>query len=80
MGEATKDPVRMPPGPRIPKAVMGIAFLTARHRAVARGPGDSLGSATRPRAAATPSAAPTASPRTACRAARCAAARSLPAA
>ena len=35
MGEATKDPVRMPPGPRIPKAVMGIAFLTARHRAVA---------------------------------------------
>ena len=34
MGEATKDPVRLPPGPRIPKAVMGIAFLTARHRAV----------------------------------------------
>ena len=35
MGEATTDPVRLPPGPRIPKAVMGIAFLTARHRAVA---------------------------------------------
>ncbi len=35
MGEATKDPVRMPPGPRIPKSVMGVAFLTARHRAVA---------------------------------------------
>ena len=35
MGEATTDPVLLPPGPRIPKAVMGIAFLTARHRAVA---------------------------------------------
>ncbi|OBB11948.1 cytochrome P450 [Mycobacteriaceae bacterium 1482268.1] len=35
MGEATTDPVRLPPGPRIPKLVMGIAFLTARHRAVA---------------------------------------------
>ena len=35
MGEATTDPVRLPPGPRIPKAVMGIAFLTTRHRAVA---------------------------------------------
>ncbi len=35
MGEATTDPVRLPPGPRIPKAVMGIAFITARHRAVA---------------------------------------------
>ncbi len=35
MGEATTDPVVLPPGPRIPKAVMGIAFLTARHRAVA---------------------------------------------
>ena len=34
MGEATTDPVRMPPGPRIPKAVMGIGFITARHRAV----------------------------------------------
>jgi cytochrome P450 len=27
--------VRLPPGPRIPKAVLGLAFLTARHRAVA---------------------------------------------
>ncbi|RDH78868.1 cytochrome P450 [Mycolicibacterium moriokaense] len=35
MGEATTDPVRLPPGPRIPKALMGIAFFTARHRAVA---------------------------------------------
>ena len=35
MGEATTDPVRLPPGPRIPKAVMCIAFLIARHRAVA---------------------------------------------
>ena len=35
MGEATTDPVRLPAGPRIPKIVMGIAFLTARHRAVA---------------------------------------------
>jgi cytochrome P450 len=35
VGEATTDPVRLPPGPRIPKAVMGIAFITARHRAVA---------------------------------------------
>ena len=35
MAEATTDPVRLPPGPRIPKIAMGIAFLTARHRAVA---------------------------------------------
>jgi cytochrome P450 len=35
MAEATTDPVRLPPGPRIPKPVMGVAFLTARHRAVA---------------------------------------------
>jgi cytochrome P450 len=35
MGEVTTDPVRLPPGPRIPKAAMGLAFLTARHRAVA---------------------------------------------
>ena len=35
MGEATRDPVRLPPGPRIPKAVMGIAFLARRHRAIA---------------------------------------------
>lgn len=35
MGEATTEPARLPPGPRIPKPVMGIAFLTARHRAIA---------------------------------------------
>jgi cytochrome P450 len=35
MAETTMDPVRLPSGPRIPKAVMGLAFLTARHRAVA---------------------------------------------
>ncbi|MGZ6777478.1 MAG: cytochrome P450 [Mycobacterium sp.] len=35
MGEATTDPVRLPPGPRVPKAIMGIAFLAARHRAIA---------------------------------------------
>jgi cytochrome P450 len=35
MGEATTDPVRLPPGPRIPKAVMGIAFFAERHRAIA---------------------------------------------
>jgi cytochrome P450 len=35
MGEATTDPVRMPPGPRIPKVVTGVAFLTHRHRAIA---------------------------------------------
>ena len=35
MAEATTDPVRLPPGPRIPKAVQGVGFLAARHRAVA---------------------------------------------
>ena len=35
LGEATNDPVRLPPGPRIPKPVLGIVFLTGRHRAVA---------------------------------------------
>ncbi len=35
MAEGTTDPVRLPPGPRIPTAVMGVAFLAARHRAVA---------------------------------------------
>ncbi|WP_102145265.1 cytochrome P450 [Mycobacterium hubeiense] len=34
MAEATTEPVRLPPGPKIPKALVGIAFLTARHRAV----------------------------------------------
>ena len=32
MAEATTDPVRLPPGPRLPKAAIGVAFLTARHR------------------------------------------------
>ena len=35
MAEATTDPVRLPPGPRIPKAVLGLVFLAGRHRAVA---------------------------------------------
>ena len=35
MAEATTDPVRLPPGPRVPKALFGLAFVTARHRAVA---------------------------------------------
>ncbi|KUH80818.1 MULTISPECIES: cytochrome P450 [unclassified Mycobacterium] len=34
MAEATTDPVRLPPGPRLPKAAVGLAFLTARHRAI----------------------------------------------
>ena len=29
MATATTEPVRLPPGPRIPKTVQGIAFLTA---------------------------------------------------
>nr|WP_090342657.1 cytochrome P450 [Mycolicibacterium malmesburyense]CRL73184.1 cytochrome P450 [Mycolicibacterium malmesburyense] len=35
MAEVTTDPVRLPPGPRLPKAAVGLAFLTARHRALA---------------------------------------------
>lgn len=35
MAEATTEPVRLPAGPRLPKALTGIAFITARHRAVA---------------------------------------------
>jgi hypothetical protein len=35
VGDATIDPVRLPPAPRIPKIVQGLAFATARHRAVA---------------------------------------------
>jgi cytochrome P450 len=34
MAEATTDPVRLPPGPRIPRALVGLAFITLRHRAV----------------------------------------------
>jgi cytochrome P450 len=35
MAEATTDAVRLPPGPRIPRAAMGAAFFAFRHRAVA---------------------------------------------
>lgn len=35
MGEATTDPVRLPPAPRIPKLLQGILFLANRDRAVA---------------------------------------------
>ncbi|WP_396933866.1 cytochrome P450 [Mycolicibacterium sp.] len=35
MAQATTDPVRLPPGPRVPKVLIGAAFLTARHRALA---------------------------------------------
>lgn len=34
-GEATTDPVRLPPGPRLPKLVVGVGFLAARHQALA---------------------------------------------
>ena len=33
MTTATNDPVRLPPGPRAPKAVQGLALLAARHGA-----------------------------------------------
>jgi cytochrome P450 len=33
MAVATTDPVRLPPGPRVPSAVSGLAFVTSRHRA-----------------------------------------------
>ncbi|MUL83808.1 MULTISPECIES: cytochrome P450 [unclassified Mycolicibacterium] len=35
MAQATTDPVRLPPGPKLPKIVTGVAFLAARHRAIA---------------------------------------------
>lgn len=35
MGEATTDPVRLPPAPRIPKLLQGIGFLTNRDKAIA---------------------------------------------
>jgi cytochrome P450 len=35
MATATTDPVRLPPGPRVPKVVQSVAFLTARQRVVA---------------------------------------------
>jgi cytochrome P450 len=34
LGEATTDPVRLPPAPRIPRFVQGIAFLANRDKAV----------------------------------------------
>ena len=33
MAEVTTDPVRLPPGPRIPKLLQGLIMLTARHQA-----------------------------------------------
>ncbi len=35
MGEATTDPVRLPPAPRIPKLLQGIGFVAARDKSVA---------------------------------------------
>lgn len=35
MAMATTEPVRLPPGPRLPKAIQGIAVLTARYGAIA---------------------------------------------
>jgi cytochrome P450 len=35
MATATTDPVRLPPGPRGPKTIQGLAFLTARQRVIA---------------------------------------------
>lgn len=35
MATATTDPVRLPPGPRVPKLIQGAAVLTARYGAVA---------------------------------------------
>jgi cytochrome P450 len=35
MATATTEPVRLPPGPRIPKPVQAIALFTAHHRTVA---------------------------------------------
>lgn len=34
MAEATTDPVRLPPGPALPKFAQGVALLAARNRAV----------------------------------------------
>ncbi|MCH9733861.1 MAG: cytochrome P450 [Actinomycetia bacterium] len=35
MAEVTTDPVRLPPGPRIPKAAAALGFFTARQRTLA---------------------------------------------
>ena len=37
MATATTEPVRLPPGPRIPKIIQGIVFLTALQYRVAPG-------------------------------------------
>ena len=34
MGEATTEPVRLPPAPRIPKVIQGLAFAVDRDRAI----------------------------------------------
>ncbi len=34
MGEATTDPVRLPPGPRIPKLIQGIGFVASRDKSI----------------------------------------------
>ncbi len=34
MGQATTDPVRLPPGPRIPKIVLALGVVIARQRAI----------------------------------------------
>ncbi|MCW2652486.1 MAG: hypothetical protein QOE41_948 [Mycobacterium sp.] len=34
MGDATSDPVRLPPGPHVPKIVQGVAFVTSRGKAL----------------------------------------------
>jgi hypothetical protein len=35
MATATAEPVRLPPGPRVPKILQGVAFLAAREEVVA---------------------------------------------
>ena len=35
MATATTDPVRLPPGPRLPKLIQGVWVLTARHGSIA---------------------------------------------
>ncbi len=34
MAEAMTDPMRLPAGPRLPKAAVGLGFLAGRHRAL----------------------------------------------
>ena len=35
MAVATTDPVRLPPAPRIPKVLQGVAFVAAREKSIA---------------------------------------------